>query len=194
MNFRKLFEAPENGLDMDTLPAAVKFSKQALEYIQNVTPYKNLFSDFMYGIYKNAFVVFKNSEIVLYIIHESNNNTMKIKNIENISNIKNLQFRVLSAILNLNLYNKIYTGSVLSTKNIKSHKKYIQTGFNLYISDTNKLVTKDNFDIIMKKSDKKTEFVLTNTKMNEILIQTYNTCLLGDYINNTITEIVNQGL
>ena len=46
----------------------------------------------------------------------------------------------------------------------------------------------------MKKSDKKTKFVLTNTKMNEILVRSYDTRLLGDSINNTITEIVNQGL
>jgi len=168
-----LNESPSNGGDMDETPLAQNFSKKILNIIKDIKPSKKLFNNFTYGLTNELFVVFKNFTPVFYIVYTKKDKDMRIKNVENISNVKGLSFKIYSAILNLKLFDKIYTGNTLSTKNIKVHKKYILNGFKMYISGTNELVTKYNFDSIIKKSDYKTEFILSNSDLNENLLRTY---------------------
>jgi len=187
-NHLELLESPANGGNMDETPIAKRFSKDVQTYIQNITPSKKLFSKYMYGMDKHVFVVFEDETPIFYILFTKNKNEMHIKNVENLSNIKKLSFNIYSAILNLKLFDKIYTGDTLSTKNIKAHKDYILSGFKMYISGTNELVTKDTFDGIIDISDYKTEFILSNSDMNENLVRTYCHGLLGESNIDLIVE------
>ena len=193
MKFKKYLELNESPLynpKMDSSTGKTNFSKQAQIYIGDVLPEKPLFKNYRYGIKPNAFVVFSDDTPIFYIIYESTRDSMLINNIENISDVKELQFKILSAILNLKLFKFIYTGDILSINNINSHKKYIDKNFNLYISDTKELVTKHNFDDIIKTNDINTQFILSNTPVNEIYMKMYDTSKVGLERTTTIDEIV----
>jgi hypothetical protein len=196
--FRDLIlEAPINEGDMDELSIAKNFSKDALKYSSDIKPEYKLFGTYNYGMKPNMIMVFDNFKPVFYIVYRKQNKDMFISNVENISNTKNLSFKIYAALLHNGLFDKIYTGDNLSTKNIKAHKKYLESSkdFDLYISNgkTEELVTKETFEEIIKNSSNSTQFVLKNSSIFESFKRTYSTdifckdnlyLLVTDFIDN----------
>ena len=165
-----LQETPYNGGNLDVMKIAKEFSKNALKYISKLKPKHKLFGEYMYNMDKNVFVVFKEDIAVFYIFYKKEGKAMKITNVENISNIRDLSFKIYSAILHLKIFDEIFTGEVLSTKNINAHKKYLSKNLNLYVNDEIIKSTKD-FD---KYFDTKHQFSLKDSGLIESILDAYN--------------------
>jgi len=176
--YYELLESPFNIGDLTKSKSRLNSLEITLKHLKHLKLKKyNLFSSMKYSINENYFIVYKNNEIIMYILYTQNNKVMNIKNIEKIDGPKNMQFKVLSFILENNIRNiiEIETGNALSKANIKAHIKFLKNNnFNLFIRIKNKLhIIETEEDIKCNLKDFDSIFVLMKSSKNKILQEMY---------------------